>query len=921
MLWAMRRPVWVLLATCVVSALALTQLPKLEIAISPQSLIIEGDPKQSFLDDVRDTFGSDRITIVYLSDRNLFAPQKLRAIATVVESIERLPFVAKTRSLFSVPDLRVRDEFVVTDPFLATVPDDAETLNAIIERAKRNPFVERNLLSQDGRSMAVNVYLRPQAGDADPSFDDRVSKAISEAIRPLSGQLDQAYQIGLPYVRSAIADTVAAEQVQTIAAALLVLVVVLFLLFRRLSALLIPVITASLSIVWLLGGMAALGIPLTILTAIVPVLLIIVGSTEDVHLLAETFDGQREGLALQRAIRRTVRRLGLAIGLTFVTSYLGFLAIGANPIALVRDFGLVSSTGLAINFFITATLVPILLRLLGSPTTTDRVRWGAVLFDNVSRRITRVILAYRRSVLVASLLLLSGLLYLAASVEINNDILSYFGPESPVQQRATTLKNELSGIYTLQIVVDGHIDNAFERPAFLEELHEIQNFIAEHPRLDHSNSFADYIALLNSAVNDTGTPELPYDDDVVENLTLFINPGDADEYISSDLSVANILVRHGISESAVLGEVIKELEDFVDRRIDKDLAVTITGESVLTKNAVGYLMKGQLRSLMIVLVAIFIVVSLLFLTVKAGVIAVAVNLFPIAALFALMGYFGIPVDSATSMIAALAVGIGVDHTMHFMVRYSLHARRQQNERHAVSLTLQDEARPIGAATLALSAGFATLALSGFPPIFYFGVLSAITMIFSFLATFVLAPVLLSYIRLNTLWEILGTRVRYELKQNCALFRDMSTQQIRRIILQGNTLDHRDGDVIMQYGDHGDTLFVLLSGSVVVESGKPGQPSATVQAMSTGEVFGVAALMCGRPRVASARAVGETTVLALDWRRLQRIARIYPRSAYLLFRNLSTIMGERLTERVAAEDNSRGPLDANDPDDLAQPVSK
>ena len=100
MIWAMRHPALVLLLTCVVSLLAVMQLPKLQIALSPQSLIIQGDPKQAIYDDMRDTFGSDRITVVYLADPDLLTPSKLREVSRVVETIEQLPFVAKTRSLF-----------------------------------------------------------------------------------------------------------------------------------------------------------------------------------------------------------------------------------------------------------------------------------------------------------------------------------------------------------------------------------------------------------------------------------------------------------------------------------------------------------------------------------------------------------------------------------------------------------------------------------------------------------------------------------------------------------------------------------------------------------------------------------------------------------------------------------------------------
>ena len=189
MIWAMRHPALVLLLTCVVSLLAVMQLPKLQIALSPQSLIIQGDPKQAIYDDMRDTFGSDRITVVYLADPDLLTPAKLREVSRVVETIEQLPFVAKTRSLFSVPDLQVRDELVVSDPFLANIPDDQAALDAILERAQRNPFVAKNLLSTESRSIAINVYLREDAREPSPAFDEQVAHAISQAILPVSEQL------------------------------------------------------------------------------------------------------------------------------------------------------------------------------------------------------------------------------------------------------------------------------------------------------------------------------------------------------------------------------------------------------------------------------------------------------------------------------------------------------------------------------------------------------------------------------------------------------------------------------------------------------------------------------------------------------------------------------------------------------------
>jgi hypothetical protein len=896
MTWAMRNPRLVLIGVIFVSLAAASQLPKLQIAISPQSLIIEGDPDQVFYEDTLATFGSDRITIVYIEDPQLFASAKLAAIRQVVEAIENLPFVEKTRSLFSVPEIRVNDEFVRTDPFLQHLPVDDDDADRIRRSALKNPFVRKNLLSPDGSALAINVYLKKGDYEADPAFDAHVAEAIDQAIQPLGDILAEAYQIGLPYVRSALAQAVSEQQVKIIAAAFTVLLVVLLLVFRK-PAVLIPFLTASLSVVWLLGAMAALAIPLSVLTAVVPILLVIIGSTEDVHLLAEYYHGLARGFRRRRAIRNMTHRLSLAIGLTFITSYIGFLAVGANPISLVREFGLVASSGLAINFFLTALLVPVLLGIFGEQTDHAGSRWTSALYRKTSAFITDVILSRRKSFLILGAAITLGCLYSATSLRINNSILNYLAPDSPVQERIGQLKTKLAGLYTLQIVVDGHVDGVFERAHYLGELEEIQAFVTRHPSLDHSMSFADYISMLNSAVNDTGDPELPYEDDIVETLMLFVGPDDVTEYLSEDGSRASIVVRHSVAESARLSLVLDEIGDFIASRTDPDLEVTITGESVLADNAVAYLMYGQVRSLAFIVVAIFAVVSLLFLTTKAGLIAVVVNLFPIAALFGVMGFASIPLDSATSMIAAIAVGVGIDHTMHFMVRYNRHFRGSTDRITAVSKTIRDEASPIGTATIALAAGFGTLMLSDFPPIYFFGLLSAMTMFCAFLATFVLAPILLSYVPLITLWDMLGTKVRRELSGQCPLFRGMRTLQIRRVILLGHVSRFQDGAKIMQRGEQGNAIFVLLQGKVAIETIKTDGSSNTVKVASTGDVFGLAALMCGKPRVATATAIGAAEVLALDWRRLQRIARFFPRSAFFLFKNLAAIIGERLTDQV------------------------
>ncbi len=181
-------------------------------------------------------------------------------------------------------------------------------------------------------------------------------------------------------MRSDLTAKIRADQQVFLPLSVLVLLLTLALSLRRATAALMPLVTAGVSVLWTLGFMGWLGIPVNIMTSIVPALVIIIGSTEDIHLLAEYAAGVRDGLGRRAAIGRMADNMGVAVLLTFVTTYLGFLSIALNDIQLLYQFGLVASSGLFFNFVITVVLVPVMLRFIGHrKARADRPRAGAEL--------------------------------------------------------------------------------------------------------------------------------------------------------------------------------------------------------------------------------------------------------------------------------------------------------------------------------------------------------------------------------------------------------------------------------------------------------------------------------------------------------------------------------------------------------------
>ena len=889
MQWVVRHPLAVAGLLLLVTLAAGSQLPRLAVYISPQGLSAADSPAHRVHAKVVETFGSDSVVILYVRDRELFAPQRIEALRAAVERINAMRCVSRTRSLFNVPYLREIDELVLNDPFLAQTPQTPQEVEQLKRAALASPFVRGNLLSQDGQVMAINIYTRPEAED--PEFDERIVGKLDEITAELEPLFEEVFHVGSPQVRRSIADRIWEDMrvIGPLSGGLLFLTLALVL--RRLSGVLIPLFTAALSVTWTLGLMAALAVPINVMTAIVPVLLIVIGSTEDIHLITEYYAGMSRGWKRKRAVQQMIRRMGLAISLTFITSFLGFLAIGFNPIQLVREFVLIASVGLAISFLVTVLSVPLLLHLFGEQQL--HTPKAAPRRHHHSHRLIGWVLTHRRSVLIFSGLFVLAGAFFATRVNVNNSIMDYLARDSQVSQQLTVLQRDLAGIETFNIVVDGHVEGTFEKVRYLQELQKIQQFLGVMGSFDTSLSFVDYVSTVNSVVDDEHRLGLPYEDDVVQTLTLFMNSEQIGAYVSDDFSKANILVRHGLNSSAALAHQLNLLQDFLRQEIDPALDFVITGHSLLTNEASDRLASSQAQSLSFMLLVIFLIIALLFLNPRAGLLAVVPNIFLIAGLFGLMGLLGIPLDAGSAMIAAIALGVSVDHTMHLMVRYYSLTRSRVDPAQALQQAAAIEFRPIMAATLSLAAGFLVMALSGFRPVVYFGLLSAFVMLLALYANFFLTPALLSYVRLTTLYDVLSVPLRQGLKSNCSLFRGMNGLQIRHVLSFGSIRSYRKGSQVFAKGDAGSGLYVLLNGEVRVCENDIGGKRVVTDAQPGDRIFGAASLIHGSGYVCSAEVLRDSRVLVLDWERLKQIQTFRPRTGSLLFRNLSVILAGRV----------------------------
>ena len=901
MLWSEAHPWIAIVIVAIVTIFALYSARNIRIDASTEGMMIQGDPAQDYYQETLKKFGTDNITVIFINDKNLFTHEKLKLLDELVFKFEELQGVSKVESLFSVTNFKGVEGSLETNPLMDWPPETQEEAEQIKADALRNPVFLNNLISKDGTVTAINLFV--EVNPDEPGFNVKFSKQVDEIIKPFQNRFDSIFQIGLSYTRRLISDNIIGDTVKLVPMAIFVLLLTLILFMRSASGAILPMLTAGTSIVWTAGFMAYVDIPLNVLTVIVPSLIVVIGSTEDIHILSEYLESIGEtGGNRTEAIKIMSGKVSTAILLTSLTTFIGFLSITLNQIILLKQFGIVAAFGLLVNPFVTCFLAPVYLRFFGSTkgkiSEDHKASYANRFFGMLADNIIKIIYSNKPLVLTFFLGTAAIIGLFTFQVNVDNDLLGYFKKNSAIRSRSQILHENLAGAQTFFIRIDSGFPGTFKQPENLAYIAQIQKYISERGWFDKTKSLADDISLIHREMNngDEKYFKVPDSTDLIAQYLLFLHRDEISRYVTADFSEANMLVRHNISSSYELAEALEDLEKYIKKTLNPHFLWKFTGENILVNAAADSMAEGQAKSLSIVLVLIFIIMSLLFVNVKAGLLSLIPNLFPIVLNFGIMGIFGIPLNTGTAMVAAIAIGIAVDDTIHLMSRYNTEMRVLQSQDKAIDVCIHAEIRPVISTSIALSLGFAVLGFSNFVPVISFGLLSSMVMLFAIIGDLFITPILLSSTQLMTLWDMLGLKLQESVIKDAELFRGLRPWQIKRIVLLGKILTGETGGLAVAQGEEGSSMYLLLEGraQVVTKDKKTGEQIILTK-LKPGDVFGEIALVEPGLRSADVRALEPINYLEIDWNGLKRIQRIYPRIAGRLFLNLSRILGERLVQ--------------------------
>jgi predicted RND superfamily exporter protein len=897
--WLVSRHTGLTLATILaLTALALTAIinpltgnVRLNIDPSADRLFSENVSAKQFYDRTRETFGSDETLIITIASDDIFTQTSTDTIRRITDRISDVAAVHHVLSLTSAVDIRSVEDGLDISPFFTDPEEGSTDLSTVKQRIMSNPFYAGNLVSTAGDATALVVYFN--------NFSDReyIRGGIHEQIMAIVEEEQGDHEIfmtGSPYFKFAMVELLVDDLIWTPPLIMIILAIVLAISFRTVLGVITPLLTVGVGVILTLGTISALGHSLSMISVLVPPLLMILGFSYAVHVTSEYHQQRRNPESSDPVILQTLKHMTLPVMLTGLTTIAGFIALMANPINAVKEFGVFASIGVVYITLLSITFAPALLKALdrhpgrwpesGTSRTSrfDQFIDGVALFD----------LKHRRAIFIAFGILCLLALYGITRIQVSTESITNFDADSDVRKGFDIVNEHLGGANHFYIVVEGDHPDTFKDPRSLQALRDLQDWLESQPEIGGTLSLADYLMQINQAFNDND-PEhfaIPESRRLITQLLFLSSSDELDRIVDSRFRTTNLVVRSRVINSDRMSVLLERIEPQL-QLLPEHLKATVTGNPVLVSETLTDIIVGQARSVGLALIFVYAILTIMFMSQRIGFVALLPNIVPVLVYFGSLGFFGISLNPSTSLIAPMVLGIAIDDTIHYFSRFNREVRRHADDRKATLLAMKAVGRPVTFTSIGLCLGFLVLMTSELRMQAQVGLMASYSLAIAWLSDFLLTPALCASVRFTTLWDALTLDLGDNPQESIPLLKGLKKSQARIVALMAKVIRVPKGKRLISDGDSAEEMYVVIDGklntSVMGDDGR-----IEVATHERGDVVGEAGLFYEQ-RTADVDVIEDARLLCLSQNNLDRLSRRYPYIATKVFKNLSKILARRL----------------------------
>ncbi|MGD9043725.1 MAG: MMPL family transporter [Desulfobacterales bacterium] len=783
------------------TAAMISQIPKITMDTSNESFLHPSDPTLVGYNEFRRQFGRDDLIIIAIEPENVFDQKFLKKLTDFHDDLQdQVPHVEDIISLVNARNTRGAGDVLIVEDLLEHWPGDQAALEALRDRVMSNPLYMNRLISEDGRLTTLVIQINTYSSDGDSlgslaDFDsDEGSATDSDVIDALEGFEEETKSVAEVQFLTDVELSAAVSQVKNVAAkyqapdfrlyiagapmvtntlkrfmikdqklfmrlTVLTIGLCLFIMFRRFAAVVLPMIVVGCALVSTLGLMAIFKVPLKMPTAVLPSFIMAVGVADSIHILAIFYRQlARTGKKIE-SIAYAMGHSALAIVLTTLTTAAGLASFGTSQVAPIAELGIFAGTGVVLALLYTLVLLPALLAVVPARVKQRNTRaLRASYIDGLLIWISNFSTRYPKSITAVCAILLTLSLIGALQLTFTHHVLKWLPETADVRIATEKIDTALKGSVVMEVIVDsGQVNGLFDIDILnnLEALaREIEKIKQEDLFVGKATSVADILKEIHRALNENH-PEyyvIPQDPALIpQEFLLFENSGsdDLEDVIDSQFQTARFTIKVPWLDAVKYVTLLEDLRDRFGRSFEGKARISMTGMMTIMFSTVVAAIHSAAESYIIAGVVITVMVILLIGSFRIGLLAMLPNLLAILFVMGLMWIFDFPFDLFTMLIGSIAIGLAVDNTIHFMHNFRRYFAETGDVSHAVRETLLSTGRALFVTTVVLSIGFFIYMFAAMNNLFYFGLLTGITIILALVANFFLAPALMALIHRPT----------------------------------------------------------------------------------------------------------------------------------------------------------------------------
>ena len=692
------------------------------------------DPDVALFRKVGKEFGSNEIGMLIVKGENVLLPEVLNDIKMITDTLSSSEGVISVNSLTNIEHLEVTgDDFQVTNLInKENIPKNAAEADALLKKITADPMITGNLIAKNGRSA---VIIFSYAGDVKI---ERVSKEIMEKIEKMPVKNDY-YFAGGPFMVTYVSKVVSHDLAILIPISFLIITLLLYLSFHSVRGVVLPLLTAGLAIIWSMGLFSWLGMKLSMVSNNVPIIILAVGTAYVIHILNQ-IDHRKESGSKEK-LTNALSLMLVPVSLSALTTMVGFLSfIFRAYLSMIRDFGLLAAIGTFFSGLLAVTFVPALIAVLPDKRTKKNissVKETPFLLKKFLIPLSEKVISHPKRILTIWIIILivsiGGIFLLKRSVSVAG----YFKDSHPVSISEQILSKSFGGTKPVFITFTGNIMS----PEVLKAMMDLEEYMIKSPLIGSTQSVADVVRELNKKIS--GENKIPDDEGAIGQLWFLLDQQESISHlVNPDLDQALIIAKfQDIGDHSTI-ELNEYMQDYFNSHQSEDYSIQMTGMPFINKKLSDNLLYSQIVSLIIALILVMTIVSFMLRSFVKGMYASLPVIVTIGIIYGVMGYTGIPLNIATVLVASIAMGIGIDYSIHFF-SYFNHSKAGGNSvKNAITESIRISGKAIIINFISVSLGFLTLIFSNLVPMIYFGIIIALSMLGAAMGALTLLPSIL-----------------------------------------------------------------------------------------------------------------------------------------------------------------------------------